>query len=263
MSLITKIKMSIEVWGEMPKSQIDPEKPEEMVARLIAEHEADPEAHTGENESLQAHRQNEIIDHPAYSVIDDKIKIDKYLLQDWFGSLDAYDVMGSAFSRLGYAEFYTTTVLNSYNYTFLPADDNYNLACDITKNPIFETVAYVNSNGNFTAKIGLGPMDSAIGVGFKITKTASWVVWHDTDETEHLISITDITKGVLHKFRIEIVAGQYILWFVDNVQVAQLDISALDVANMQGWIFSYMVQNNQTGYIARIGAYRVLYQQDI
>jgi len=65
--------MSVETWEQIPKNQTNPELIEEAIARLIAVHEADPEAHTGENESLQAHRQNEIIDHPAGSVLADKM----------------------------------------------------------------------------------------------------------------------------------------------------------------------------------------------
>ena len=63
-------------WGMMAKNQIDPEKIEEAITRLIAKHEADPEAHLGAGESLQSHRASEIIDHVAESIVEDKISED-------------------------------------------------------------------------------------------------------------------------------------------------------------------------------------------
>lgn len=61
-----------DVWGLMPKSQVDPETVEEAINRLIAEHEADPQAHIGVGESLETHRTLDILDHPQGSVLADK-----------------------------------------------------------------------------------------------------------------------------------------------------------------------------------------------
>jgi hypothetical protein len=61
-------------WGQLAKSQTDPEKIEEAIARLIAEHDANPEAHLGEGGSLQSHKMSEIIDHLVESIVADKIK---------------------------------------------------------------------------------------------------------------------------------------------------------------------------------------------
>jgi hypothetical protein len=61
-------------WGQLAKSQTDPEKIEEAIQRLIAEHNADPEAHLVEGGSLQSHKMAEIIDHLVSSIIADKIK---------------------------------------------------------------------------------------------------------------------------------------------------------------------------------------------
>jgi hypothetical protein len=50
-------------WGQLAKSQTDPEKIEEAIQRLINEHNADPEAHLVEGGSLKSHKMAEIIDH--------------------------------------------------------------------------------------------------------------------------------------------------------------------------------------------------------
>ena len=65
--------MSTEVWGVMPKSQDDPESVEDAINRLISDHEADPEAHLGAGESLETHRQDDILDHPPGSILPDKV----------------------------------------------------------------------------------------------------------------------------------------------------------------------------------------------
>jgi hypothetical protein len=43
-------------WGQLAKSQTDPEKIEEAIKRLINEHNADPEAHLVEGGSLKSHK---------------------------------------------------------------------------------------------------------------------------------------------------------------------------------------------------------------
>lgn len=66
--------MSLPVWGNLEKSQVDPETIEEAMARLIQAHEDDPDAHIETGESLQSHKAAAIIDHLAASIIADKIK---------------------------------------------------------------------------------------------------------------------------------------------------------------------------------------------
>lgn len=60
-------------WGTLQKSSVDAEVIEDAVGRLIGAHEADPTAHLGAGESLQAHKNDSVIDHPADSVVEDKI----------------------------------------------------------------------------------------------------------------------------------------------------------------------------------------------
>lgn len=64
--------MALPLWGELQKAQDDSRTIEEFIDDKIVEHEEDPEAHLGEGESLQAHKSESIIDHPAQSVVVDK-----------------------------------------------------------------------------------------------------------------------------------------------------------------------------------------------
>lgn len=67
--------MSDPIWGQLAKGVADPEKIEEAIARIVAEHEADPIAHLSTNGSLQSHKASEIIDHLAESILNDKLEI--------------------------------------------------------------------------------------------------------------------------------------------------------------------------------------------
>jgi hypothetical protein len=66
--------MGVVVWGELEKSQIDPEKIEEAIGRLIAEHNDDESAHLGAGQSLQSHKASTIIDHLVSSIIASTIR---------------------------------------------------------------------------------------------------------------------------------------------------------------------------------------------
>lgn len=66
--------MALPVWGNLEKSQIDSEKIEEAIARLIQAHEDDANAHLEVGESLYSHKASEIIDHIVASIIADKVK---------------------------------------------------------------------------------------------------------------------------------------------------------------------------------------------
>lgn len=61
-------------WQDLPKTQTDDEKIEEAIARYIQDHNDDPTAHVMENQSLEAHRTDEVVDHPAESIVNDKVR---------------------------------------------------------------------------------------------------------------------------------------------------------------------------------------------
>lgn len=66
--------MALPVWGNLGKTQADNETIEEAIARLIQDHEDDPNAHVETGESLQSHKAAAIIDHLAASIVADKIR---------------------------------------------------------------------------------------------------------------------------------------------------------------------------------------------
>ena len=92
--------MSITNWGELVKAVDDDQTILEAIAELIAEHNADPDAHLGENGSLNSHKASEIIDHLAASIVADKFldhivaprhyDMSKFILDFSLESIDAF-----------------------------------------------------------------------------------------------------------------------------------------------------------------------------
>ena len=67
--------MGLFTWGSLPESQISAKTITEAINEAIVAHEEDPTAHLGDGESLQQHKNNEIIDHPAQSIVADKMSV--------------------------------------------------------------------------------------------------------------------------------------------------------------------------------------------
>lgn len=224
--------MSIETWGEAPKSQIDPEKIEEAINRLIAVHEADPLSHTGENESLQAHRQNEIIDHPAGSLVPDKNSFKQSQIATYFESLSSWVQSGSIIS--GFLKLqcgvYGNAGADSYVYNELISFN-----CD---DDLHALNNFVQFNGAFSDFYSIADLYFGLGVSdsipasdyvlcFKIVGTTlsvgvgvgSGTVWH---------SIGSITANANHVFRISTSSEFNEAYFlVDGVVVYTVDLSGL------------------------------------
>ena len=87
--------MANPVWGQLEKAQDDDETIEEAIARLIAEHESDAGAHTGTGESLETHKSQEIVDHPAGSILADKDTMTEFVIKDDLRSLTGWGETGS------------------------------------------------------------------------------------------------------------------------------------------------------------------------
>lgn len=82
-------------WGEMTKAQDDAQKINEAIEQAIAEHEADPESHMGEGESIENHRINEVADHPAGSVLADKWTMSEADITTYFENINIFSKTGN------------------------------------------------------------------------------------------------------------------------------------------------------------------------
>lgn len=62
------------IWADLARATNDPTTIDEAIGVAVAAHNDDPDAHLGDDQSLQSHRASEIIDHLAESVVNDKLK---------------------------------------------------------------------------------------------------------------------------------------------------------------------------------------------
>jgi len=134
-------------WGLLEKSQVDDETIEEAIDRLIAAHDNDADAHIGAGKSLNTHKTQETVDHPAGSIIEDKyadqsvpgekFKFSQFKLETYFESIDAYtyktDISAgitvtdwhrykAIYTSGEKIEFYVDDVLKATHTTNLPED---------------------------------------------------------------------------------------------------------------------------------------------
>ena len=98
--------MAILNWGDLTKSQEDNETIEEAIARVIAEHNEDEEAHVDSGQSLEAHKSADVIDHPAGSVVAAKKSYIEIKYESNFDSLDSFATGGDVSSEFNAALLY-------------------------------------------------------------------------------------------------------------------------------------------------------------
>lgn len=101
--------MALPLLGQLQMSQDDPRTVEQVIQDYIDAHEQDPEAHLGEGESLDNHKKYEVIDHPAGSVVPDKIAGGNIHYPVLFSPLSDFDIVGD---------------VNLYNNVFVGLDAN-------------------------------------------------------------------------------------------------------------------------------------------
>lgn len=188
--------MSIETWGQMPKSQESDQTIEERVAEMIAEHEADPEAHLGAGESIEVHRTQTTLDHPQGSVVADKRQLSQLELLTSFESIDGWTVnAASSFHEFGNFGIRTNSTLNNLAEAWL--EDGVPVLCEeFHKNVMFQAVFDFIGIGSGTFNLNLsllGEIDNYLGLGFRVTGLALTGLFND-GETLHTVSLGNLEK---------------------------------------------------------------------
>lgn len=214
-----------DTWGFLPKSQVDPETIEEAIARLIAEHEADPQAHLGSGEALETHRINEVIDHPAGSVVADKTSRSQLLWTSNFGE---------------YAKWYSNNVhVDDWPIMMLPESNAvagkstfangiggvFGNVYSFTKDFQFQTTCYFEElSGSEYFMFGFGVMHLAQydGFGFKINSSGAQCFVKNHSGTTN-VSITKPSDSVNHVYRVEFNhTDNTFYFFIDGAFVASI-----------------------------------------
>lgn len=198
--------MSIETWGMMPKNQEDAETIEEAIDRIVAVHEADPTAHTGTNEAIAVHRENDILDHLAGSVKADKLSFARKV-DSSFESLDGFQKSGTIFQSIASLHIRAGNVSGNASYIYGYVDAWPPLSFDHSW--MFETNFFLTPTSGATAYVGIGSLDAntggQTGLGFKIVGTTlyAYKITHiDTTPAETAVSLGAFDPTIFHNYRV-------------------------------------------------------------
>lgn len=241
----------------MPKSQEDATTIEERVAEMIAEHEADPEAHTGENESLAAHRENEVLDHLAGSVVADKFQASGVVMTTHFESLDPYILKGDVSNpAIGDVEFFTS--YGSPAYARLAAlGSNGRAYVNYATDFMIQFSCMVNSNDLSYMKFRFGQVaESSFSKGLEliVDSTGAKVHWLKTGGEVYSDYFT-FSLDEFHTFRMAYIAGEAKLYYyVDGELIGTLNAPAVETSS-GGPDFNFWLQSASAGEASAIVEY--------
>lgn len=221
--------MSIETWGLMPKSQIDPETVEEAILRLTAVHEHDPTAHMGQNEAIEAHRKSEIIDHLASSIYDDKFAYDRNVVDLEFNSLVPYSKSaGVSINGIKTWLFYSTSSTNSQWLYGNIGDMTVSTEFDFIRNPRIITQIMLSNNTLQTGNILVGETDEGRGFGWKITNGILYGCYYKSDLTLQTVQLLTIAPYTIYKLEARVKYPSTIEFYVDNILTASFTTAVLN-----------------------------------
>jgi hypothetical protein len=272
--------MAIPTWGMLAKSQTDPEKIEEAIARLIQQHNEDEEAHLGPGQSLQSHKAAEIIDHLASSIIADKIarfaiSFDKFagnknFIFTTFDSLDGWDKGGvGAYDItcvLGGTRLVTGPLLNDTAYIRAIPIDGFGDPPNFDKNPVMQVLVRIMDKAYSDVHLHIGSDTfQAAGydyAGFRLYNNKIYTTCRavTVGVTTHELTNPPDTEDP-HIYRIEVVGGVSAKFYIDGILVDTITEN-VPWGDNEAAVMFIGVKSNLGGGEQCIGVYHALYQQN-
>ncbi len=229
--------MSVENWGMLAKSAVDPETIEQAIARLILVHEEDEASHLGVGESLQSHKASEIIDHAARSIVYDKLAGAQIIYSTQFENSAVFTIVGTPIFQ------FPGFVLNAASGGFASRDEvyinaeNLGLEFDFSKDMIFQFVIFaeVGANAEFRWNINAGSLVSTErNLGLSITDNEAHFYFARTDGTDKTtLDWASFAEATFYVVRIEYDASEgKAFFYINNVLLGSLtcpNTAAVDV----------------------------------
>lgn len=261
-----------DVWGLMPKSQDDAETIEEAIERIVAAHNDDYQAHSATGQAIDVHRQSEIIDHLAVSIVADKIadaqlSLEKMSYDRFFTPLDISllndtNYFSNSFGGPLYGEISNVGANNTWFGGFFGGDQQYNLLGDPTKNPTFRFRVLQTNLTHCEAYLGIGDFLGDSALGFKIDNGVLKGVWWDDTANEHLITFSGIDLSVPHSYGVIVLNEESVRWTVDGAVVYTLSWPsniAISGGNAGVSLYTRHTTSGQTGSLI---VYQLLFEQN-
>jgi len=223
--------MALPLWGELEKSVDDPETIEEAIARLILAHNEDSESHLGSGQSLEAHKAEEIIDHPAGSVLADKMTMTEMDFYTMFESLDSWTHSGLVFND-SWPGLHIDGNDGGSNTAYIFSDQGFpesffNL--DFTM--LLEFYSRLSSPSNVEIFIGSFNLNPTLlnfrGIGFYYSDNIVYGVISD-GTTRLQTSSLGVDTSLNHVYRAYYDQDtKLVTFFVDGFEIVSLDASSL------------------------------------
>jgi len=257
-------------WGLLEKSQVDDETIEEAIDRLIAVHNDDANAHIGAGKSLNTHKTQSTIDHPADSVIEDKVLKDnvttdkllatRFVIKSNFETIDAWDkTAGVSLISIAQAALETGAVINTERRLFVTTSDDNDGGGVPTDNPEFQTTIKVSDVTDQIAYICSGEPQDPWGWGFKIVDGTLYAWYTKDDGTEITQEIAGITLTDWIVLRAVFTGGTDIKFYVDGV--LKHTATATLPTNQSSTFIMYSIENT-AGNDKRLAIQDMIYKQD-
>jgi len=220
--------MAEPTWGLLEKSQVDDETIEEAIDRLITAHNDNANSHIGAGKSLNTHKTQATVDHPAGSVVYDKLprnSIDlkklletEFMMMTCFESIDAWNATdadgagGRTLNILG-LRIYTSAIDGQMSLVGTEAWTGAHIV-NFAKNMFFQTSVRFGAATNQTAFITMGETKY---FGFKVLDGTLYAV-HQDGGGETTTEITGITLTNINIYKaIFDYTNSKILFYVNGV----------------------------------------------
>jgi hypothetical protein len=192
-------------WGEMTKAQDDAQKITEAIEQAISAHEADPESHMGAGESIENHRENEIIDHPQGSIPADKRSVGQLVITTAFESMQGWTIDSySSGNEFGNLFFSTSTDVNNTSLVWLEGGVAVRTD-EFDKHAMFETAFSMYGGANGLWEMGLalnGSVVDWIGIGFRVDGSTMYALFNDgaTLHTQEILTVSKYPTYIVRAF---------------------------------------------------------------
>lgn len=219
--------MVLPFWGQLQNAQDDDETIEEAINRIVAEHNDDDTSHLGEGQSLEAHKTEDVIDHPPGSVLSDKSTFNEIVLRSSFSSADGWTLNGNAGIQSFGCAFINIETGADENSSFvaLPVipypffDVDYDLLFQITSR-------FDIDDDDFSFAIGhLNSITTNLhGIGFVYEGgDLKAHAQNATSEVESSPISVDLSLPHVFRFHYQFATGK-IKFFIDGVEVVELTL---------------------------------------
>lgn len=204
-------------WAGLNKNSNDSETIEEAIDRLIAVHEEAPTSHLGAGESIEQHKNAEVIDHPAYSVLNDKVAFDGNTIDITFNNLDIFDHSTGVEIQGEETLLLTTSGLNNTQWCGGSVGDlSAGAEYDFPRNPRFLSKFMLSSISSQVGYFIVGELDEGRGFGLKILNNKLYGVYFKADYSEVTLELLTLVAYTVYKFDIRVDYPDSIKFYVNG-----------------------------------------------